>query len=352
MTERNERVHLDPGAAGEPALSARQRRILALVVHDHVRSAQPVASSVLVRQHALPFSSATVRNELAALEQLGLLAQPHASAGRVPTVAGYRYFVAHLMASPDLPDQERRTIRHQFHQASWDLEGWSRLSAAVMARISGVAGLVATLLQRAAPPLRLELVPMSEGLVQLIVVLRDGSLRHIPWRPNQAWSVESIERSGRALNARIAAAGGLPEAGEDMPGLERELLEALEAMLGQGGGGAPQLYHAGLTQILDEPEFAASGRLRGLIEILEHGEGLAPIIEGMPADGVEVIIGGEPPLAQVPHVTLVLARFGRPSTQRGVLGVVGPTRMAYDRAVPTVDFVAGLMSRFVAGEVL
>jgi transcriptional regulator of heat shock response len=246
----------------DPQLTDRQALMLRLVVRDYVELAQPVGSEMLLSRHDLGVSSATVRYELARLEDAGLLAHPHTSAGRVPTVAGYRYFVEHLMSSTDLDETEQRTIRHQFHQAGIDPDRWMRLSAAVMAHTSGAAGLVA-----------------AQGE---------------PW--------------------------------------------------------APRLYHAGLTQIVAEPEFADNARLREVVEILEHGQGLSGIIDRLPVAGVQVIIGGEQLPDRVSHVTLVLSRFGAARRPHGVLGVVGPTRMPYERAVPAVGFIAALMTELVAGD--
>jgi transcriptional regulator of heat shock response len=245
-----------------PELSARQAYLLGLVVRDFVRLAQPVGSETILTRHGMGVSPATVRCELARLEAAGLLTHPHTSAGRVPTVAGYRYFVEYLMSSAGLSEAQQITIRHQFHQAGADLERWMRLSATVMAHTSGAAGLVAS-------------------------------------EDDQA---------------------------------------------------SPRLYHAGLVQILDDPEFTDSARLREVVEILEHGQGLEPIMARLPRRGVQVIIGGEPPLERAPHVTLVLSRFGAASRPRGVLGVVGPMRLPYERAVPTVGFVAELMTEFIVGD--
>jgi transcriptional regulator of heat shock response len=242
-------------------LTERQEHILSLVIHDYIGTAAPIASGGLTRRHDLGISAATVRKELAALEGWGLLSQPHTSAGRVPTALGYRYFVEHLMRRANLSESQQRTIRHQFHQAGGDLERWMRLSAAVMAHTSGVAGLVASERQHA----------------------------------------------------------------------------------------SPRLYHAGLTQILYAPEFAEDiDSLRHVVEILEHGTRLDVIKEGLPSTGVEVIIGGEPPVEDIPEVTLVLSRFGHETCQGGILGVVGPIRLPYERAVPAVGFVANLMTELLA----
>jgi heat-inducible transcriptional repressor len=336
-------------------LSIRQRKILALVVQDYVERAQPVGSLALVRGHGLTVSPATVRNELAALEEMGFLAQPHTSAGRVPTVAGYRYFVEHLMQRAEIPHRERETIRHQFHQAGWDLERWLKLSAAVMARVSGVAALVASGGERRAPLLRVELVDLGGGNVQVIGILDNGRVRQLRWRPEQAFDQEALDQAGSRVNAWIAGRDasfpmlvGIDEASA----IERGALEAVNTLAKRSDApSSPQLYHAGLTQILTAPEFADSARLRELVELLEHGQGLERILHQLPQSGVQVIIGGEPPLEQLPYMTLVLSRYGAPSGE-GVLGVVGPTRMAYERAVPTVGFMARLMTRLVAGEVV
>jgi transcriptional regulator of heat shock response len=243
-------------------LTERQAHLLDLVIREYLETALPVASGSLARRHRLGCSPATVRKELAILEDAGFLSQPHTSAGRIPTALGHQYFVENLMSIAGIGDGEQITIRHQFHQAGVDLERWMRLSAAVMAQTSGVAGLVAS------------------------------ERRHH----------------------------------------------------------SPRMYHAGLTQILFVPEFTEDiERLRDVVEILEHGTGLDTIIALLPRHGVEVIIGGVPPLASVPQVTLILARFGGQDEQGGVLGVVGPTRLPYERAVPTVGFVADLLTELLAG---
>jgi transcriptional regulator of heat shock response len=244
-------------------VTRRQAWLLALVVREYVDTAQPVASERLVREHELGLSSATIRNELAALEGLGLLTHAHTSAGRQPTASGYRYFVEHLMETSRLAEGEQHTIRHQFHQAGADIERWWRLAAAVMAQASRLAGLV-------------EVLRRADGTV------------------------------------------------------------------------APRVYQAGLIHMVDVPEFADAIRLKGVLDILEHGLEPEGLLTGLPEDGVHVIIGGEPPLDDVPEVTLVLSRFGAPGTQAGVLGIVGPTRLPYERAVPTVGFVARLMTGILA----
>jgi heat-inducible transcriptional repressor len=329
----------------------RQARILALVVREYIERAQPVPSERLARQHDLGVSPATVRHELAALEELGLLTHPHTSAGRQPTVAGYRYFVEHLMQSAGLPELRQRTIRHQFHQAGWDPERWMRLAAAVMAQTSGLAGLVAAPPAPQARPRRVELLDTGRGSVQVVALLADGTVRQARWRPGLMFDQPSLDALASRLNAALAEDGHLPPEGPTQPlePLETLGLAAVREVVQQAEDVAsPRVYHAGLSQILDVPEFAGD-RLKLVVELLEHGQGLAAIVERLPARGVHVIIGGEPPLSAVSDVTLVLAHFGTRAAG-GVLGIVGPNRLPYERAVPTVGFVARLMTRLLAGQ--
>lgn len=336
--------------SGDHLLTPRQRRLLALVVRDHVRSAQPVASGGLLKQHGLPFSAATIRHDLGLLEDLGFLSQPHTSAGRVPTVAGYRYFVEHLMERAELPLAERETIRHQFHQAGWDLERWLRLSAAVLARSCGLAALVAAEQSVDAPLRRIDLLRTDDGWVQLVGILGNGALRQLRWRPEAVVDQGQLDQLMARINARLASPAVWEEAAFAPPGLEAEVLSALDRLRrAERRREATQLFHAGLGQMLEQPEFADGSHMRELVGLLEHGQGLEPILGHLPQGGVQVLIGGEPPLEGLPHFSLVLASFGRPPAPMGLLGVVGPTRLAYDRAVPSVGFISGLVTRLMTG---
>ena len=265
----------------DAAMTERRALVLGLIVREHVAHGQPVSSQWLVAHYELGVSSATIRNEMAALEEMGLLGHPHTSSGRVPTAAGYRIFVERLMRHAALAPAERRSIRHQFRLAGGDTERWLRLAAAVVARASGAAGLVA--------------VPDAPVLPAA--------------RPDHA--------APRALPAELAA---------------------------------PRLYHAGLAECIEAPEFADPAPRRGIVSLLERGDGLHDVLDHLPPDGVHVLIGGEPPLDRVPYLTLVVARFVR-AGRHGIVGVVGPTRLAYERAVPAVRFVSAVMSREVGGEV-
>src|SRR5512141_26130 len=160
-----------------PELGSRKSAVLRAVVEEYVRSGEPVGSETIAERSGLGVSSATIRNELAQLEQLGYLMHPHTSAGRIPTDSGYRYYVEMLMDDDELPQNEQRTIDHQFHQARLDLDQWMRLASSVLARTSGSAAIITAPHATKAKSKHLQLISTQGRLVLLILVLMDGAVK-------------------------------------------------------------------------------------------------------------------------------------------------------------------------------
>src|SRR5437867_1169276 len=158
-------------------LSERQSQILKVLIGEYVASAIPVGSETLARKYALGVSPATIRNELAELEERAYITHPHTSSGRVPSDKGYRYFVEYLVDEVELPPVERRMIVHQFHQVETDLEEWTRLAASVLARTLHNAAVVTVPLARPARLTRLQLVEVNEHTALLVVVLQQSQVR-------------------------------------------------------------------------------------------------------------------------------------------------------------------------------
>src|SRR5260221_3884983 len=171
--------------ASLPELADRQREILRAVIREFITTAQPVASGALVRRYGLPLSSATVRNELSELEDLGLLTHPHTSAGRVPTDLGYRFFIESLMPDPSLMPEEQLTVSHQFQQAQRDTAQWLRLAASTLARLSAEASIVTPASGTKSVLKHVHVVPIHQRRLLILAVQGCGAVRQQPAQPHQ-----------------------------------------------------------------------------------------------------------------------------------------------------------------------
>lgn len=340
--------------AGE--MNDRRQLILKLVIQEFIETSTPVASELLVRKYGLNVSSATIRNELAALEDLGFLTHWHTSAGRVPTDAGYRYYVETLMDRTPLSATEQRTIRHQFYQVRSELDQWIQLAGAVLARTAQNASVVTPPRAYQARYKHLELIAIHDVTILLVLVLHDGTVRQQSFTLENARSQEDLSRSAGKLNERChdASSGriedllhqdrtslALPfdEFEQHVIDLIAKAMRQLEDQLNN------QIYSDGLIEMLNQPEFAQVARVRQVIEMLQGGKGLGPLIPRVLAsNGVQVVIGGEHSRDEMREYSVVLSRYGIADEVVGVLGVIGPTRMPYPRTISTVRYISTVMS--------
>ncbi len=332
-------------------LSERQKVILTLVIHEYTRTATPVGSQTLVERYKLDMSSATVRNELAALTERGYLRQPHTSAGRVPTEAGYRFFVEHLMGEARLPEAEELMIRHQFHQTGLDLDQWARLAAAVLSHTARGAALVTAPHVSGCRFKHLELIAIRDTVILLVLVLQEGIVTQRMLSLTQAETQENLARVTNKFNDQFA---GLPaEKVADTPPIT-DLFEAsirqiiVDLMLENDRETMVEVYSDGLAHVLGEPEFTDSKMGRQVVRVLEEHRLLGIISrEVLEAGGVHVIIGGEGRWEDLSDFSVVLSRYGWSSRVTGLLGVLGPMRMPYGRAISSVRYVSEVLSELV-----
>lgn len=335
-------------------LSERQKIILALVIRDHIETAQPVGSVRLVEQYHLDFSSATVRNEMVSLTELGYLRQPHTSAGRVPSEEGYRYFVRQLMGNTELPAPTRRTITHQFYQAGADVDRWMRLAASVLAHQAQAASLVTAPHAERSIFKHLELINTHGRQVLMVLVLSGGQVTQQMLTLAEPVSQEQLSAVAQSINRICSGLDSDSIAGLSIPlsALEQDVLRlAVEEMRRSSALATGELYRDGLTHVLAEPEFGEADSARRALRILEE----RPLLEDLLArtvlstepGGVQVLIGGEGAWEELKECSVVLARYGAPGLATGTLGVLGPMRMPYGRTISTVRFMAGLLSDLV-----
>ena len=338
-------------------LDRRSESILRAVIDEYVATATPVASRALVDRYGLGVSSATVRNILADLDGEGLLTHPHTSAGRIPTDAGYRYFVESIADTSQLPAVEQLMIRHQFGQVQHASEQWFRLAATTLASANRIAGLATPAKPRAAHVRRIDLVTISDRLASLIIVFREGALRQVLVSLPEPAEQEDLTRVAVILDGlmagRTAADAERAVARIDSDGpigtLVRRVGErVIAAIRDYDATVIEEVFSDGLLHVMEAPEFERSDKLRRVFSALENRAYLGELLDRVSGVGsVQVFIGAENVPPEMRDVSLVLAGYGEPGRAVGVVGVLGPTRMAYPQAIGTVRFVSTLLSELV-----
>jgi heat-inducible transcriptional repressor len=337
-----------------PDLSERQKNLLLIIIRDYIDSAQPVGSMRLVEHYHLDLSSATIRNEMSALTDLGYLRQPHTSAGRVPTEEGYRFFVDQMINQAELPKAVQHTISHQFHQARADVDQWMHLAASVLAHQSQGASVVTAPRADRARFQHVELISTQGRQVLMVLVLSGGEVSQqlltLAEPVPQGKLSQTAERLNGLLTGRVA--DEIDSASARFDALDQDILFLIiQAMHRTAESISGEVYTDGLTNVLSEPEFAESDEARRALRLFEEHSSLQDLLARTATNstvgGLQVLIGGEGEWEELRQCSMVLARYGVPGFATGTLGVLGPMRMSYARTIPTVRYVAGLLSGLV-----
>lgn len=335
-------------------LSERQKTLLLLIIRDYIDSAQPVGSKRLAEHYHLNLSPATIRNEMAALTEMGYLRQPHTSAGRVPTEEGYRHFVSEMMQEAELPETVKHTISHQFYQSRPELDQWMTLAASILANQSQGVSVISAPHVEQAKFKHVELISTQGRQVLMVLVMMGGEVSQQILTLAEPVLQERLSLTAARLNGLL---GGLTtQAVSSLTArpdtLDQDILilirQDMNRMTERSSG---EIYTDGLTNVLAEPEFAESDDARRALRIFEEPATLQDLLARTTLNSnvgaLQVLIGGEGEWEDLRQCSLVIARYGVPGMATGALGVLGPMRMAYAKTIPTVRFVAGLLSDLV-----
>lgn len=335
----------------ERELGTRKVEVLRAVVEEYVRTGEPVGSETIAERSGLGVSSATIRNEMAALEELGYLSQPHTSAGRIPTDAGYRKFVDALPPGGRMRDAQRRAIAGFFAETMLDLEDVLKGTTQLLSRVTQYAGL-------AVPPagsnevvIRTELIELGSGLLLLVVGQRGAVDKVMIDRPAQldAEGLVSLERAltDRVRDKTIAEAHAeVLKAAAGAGQAEKEVFTAAAAVFGdmQVGAGTHHVLIGGVANLADEAAHWRRETVRRLFEALEHESEMLEVMRDVTTEDVNVTIGAEHPHTGEWEASIVSAPFGSRGTALGAVGVVGPTAMDYVGVMASVRAVAKRLS--------
>jgi len=332
-------------------LSERKEHILRIIVGEYISLASPVGSEAIARRCGLGLSAATIRNEMARLEEDGYIIRPHISGGGIPSDRGYRYYVE-SMVQEEVPLEEQRMLSHLFHQVERELAEWNRLAAALLARMVHNVAIVTPPKAAASRIKHLELVVLQESLALLILLLQQAKLRQQLIAFDEVISqgeLGAISRKLSALFQGLTRSQVLARSVELSPVEEQVKNAVVQIMAGEDERRYEEPYIEGLRHILTQPEFAHAQNMLCLMEVLESKDivrGLLPemLVEG----GVRVIIGAENREDAMKECSMVVTQYGVPGEVNGVIGVIGPRRMPYGRAISSVRYMGSLMSDLVA----
>jgi heat-inducible transcriptional repressor len=341
-------------------LTERQEQILKAIVELYIGTAHPVGSAAIVSIGGLGVSSATVRNEMGVLEEVGYVRQLHTSGGRVPTNTGYRYYVERLMERTQLAHSEASTIRHQFHQAHMELQEWLKLAATIMAHRMQNVGLITAPRSTEVRLRHLEVIAIQNSIALLIVVLQDGTVLQEMVTLADAHMQEDLSILADHLSAQLRGLSATQVEAKisELPPLKAQVAGLTGHLLRRGEGQHAQVFHAGLADMIRQPEFLGprhgepsamfNERLSQMVDFLHQGLALQRLLSDLPGPAeVQIVIGGETIVHGMRDYSFVLARYGHEDDSSGFLGIVGPTRMEYPRAVALVRYMTGLMTDLV-----
>ncbi len=337
----------------ETTLNERQREILDLLISDYIASAQPVGSRTIARKYSGRLSPASIRNVMADLTEMGLLAQPHVSAGRLPTHAGMRYYVQTLLKRRDLSDAEKEAIRERYLAEGGGLDLVLQRTSRILATVSHYAGLVATPSPERIVFKQVEFIPLSRGRLLGILVTQDGGVQNRLIEVSEEFSYPDLERITNFCNNAFAGHTIDEAAGKVARELEQEradydrLLRRAMSLSQQLLDGCTEgkLVVDGEVQLLEAPDFVAGGQLKRLLAALEEKRKLLHLLERCrEGEGVSIFVGADAQIDGVESVGMVTAPYLREGRFVGAIGVVGPMCMDYSRVASIVDFTSKVLS--------
>jgi heat-inducible transcriptional repressor len=331
-------------------LSDRAQLLLKMLVERYIVGGQPVGSRALSRYSGLDLSPASIRNVMADLEDLGFIASPHTSAGRVPTARGYRFFVDTLLTLRPLDTVEISHLEEQLHP-----DNTQKLVASasqILSDLTRFAGVVVTP-RRSAGFRHIEFLKLSEKRILLILVTPDGDVQNRIIFTDRSYSPSELTEAGNILNQNYV---GLTfeevkkRVNEELKELHEDMTRLMTAALDAGSQAASEsseeLVISGESNLLGVQELSSNmTSLRRLFDLFERKATLLQLLDiSSHAHGVQIFIGGESGLTPLDECSVVTAPYEADGKVVGTVGVIGPTRMAYERIIPIVDITAKLLS--------
>ena len=332
-------------------LTDRQLLIFQVIVDDFIRSAQPVGSRSLSKKEEISLSSATIRNEMSDLEELGFIEKTHTSSGRVPSEKGYRYYVDHLLSPQQLKTDDVQKVKSIFAERIYELEKIVQNSAKILSEITNYTAIVLGPTVSENKLKRIQIVPLNKETAIAIIVTDTGHVENRMFHLPTSMDANEIEKLVNILNERLV---GVPivdlneKMYKEVATILRQHINQFDLMLHTIADtfnlqGNNKLFFGGKTNMLSQPEFHDINKIRSLMNMIEQEDGIYDLIQKNPI-GIKVRIGRENNNTAMENCSLITATYSIGVEKLGTIAILGPTRMEYSRVISLLQMISGDLS--------
>ncbi len=333
-------------------MDERKRKVLQAIVNDYVATAEPVGSRTIAKKYQLGVSSATIRNEMSDLEELGYIEQPHTSAGRIPSYKGYRYFVDCLMEKETLPAAESAYIRNSFSEKMLEIEALLRQSCQMLSKLTNYTSMAIMPAHVSGKLEKIQILPVAPYQILLITIADTGMMVHRIVEAPQNLSAETWSEIASYLQNKLQ--------GLDMRQINYTLLKELSLQVNQQQqvisaildmidqtleeAGEEKVLLGGTVNMLNQPEFQDIEKVRNILSTLEENDTIKDLLNPEKNIGSHITIGSEMQHEHINYCSMVSATYHINGEIMGTVGVLGPTRMTYSKALSLVEAIAEQIS--------
>lgn len=337
-------------------MDERKKKILRAIVQDYITTAEPVGSRTIARKFDLGISPATIRNEMADMEELGLIEQPHTSSGRIPSDAGYRYYVDCLMEHPKLSKDEKGVIERETLKGIAEIQEVISHTSKLLSQLTHLTSIVVGPQKGKSSFSQMHFLPYQPGQAIMVIVKENGAVENQIVDIGENVTAEELQRIATVFNQKMR--------GHSLSEVRRSLLheiyseltrqrslidnalELLSVVLNNSGDEPNKVYLGGTLNMLNQPEFQDVEKIRNLFQIFEEGEQIKKVLHPA-AGGLTVTIGGENSLKELQDCSVISATYRVEGEALGMIGLIGPTRMDYSRAIAMVDYMTRTLNELL-----
>ncbi|MDF9866803.1 heat-inducible transcriptional repressor [Bacilli bacterium PM5-3] len=334
-------------------LTPRQINILKVIINDFISDAIPVGSKTLKINHELPYSSATIRNEMATLEDLGLLEKTHTSSGRIPSNQGYRYYVDYLMDEHDIDEDLKEKLESLFNDKKLEIEEIVKETCDLIAKMTNYTSIALGAESREEILTKIEVIPMSDTSIVVIIVTNTGKVESKIFNINKDINLNELQKCVKVLNKMLVGT----KLSEVVLKIDNEIKEELakhvanyEYLLDAFVNAfikfaSDYVYVGGRANIINQPDFNDINKIRSLVSVMEDHDFFETLAKNI--DGTSVMIGDENQKFSIDDVTIVTSNYNVSDEEKGVIAIIGPTRMDYDKVINLLDYASDKISQLI-----